>query len=175
MCLLMYACVQKLLKCPYEHPRVQEFSFFFFRCAQAEYKERRSCLIMCRPTFEVLEALDLSAVYFLFVFNLHFLFAGVCVCVCVCADVQNAKRFIMCCLLFDVMAGLLSLSLILLLPLFPSLSQLISLFLSLTCFLLSSPPLSFSAYSLSSSPTTTSLFPSLSLSLSLQSSEARSL
>ena len=33
--------------------------------------------------FEVLEALDLSVVYFLFVFNVHFLFAGVCVCVCV--------------------------------------------------------------------------------------------
>ena len=38
---------------------------------------------MCRPMFEVLEALDLSVVYFLFVFNVHFLFAGVCVCVCV--------------------------------------------------------------------------------------------
>ena len=51
---------------------------------------------MCRPMFEVLEALDLSVVYFLFVFNVHFLFAGVCVCVC---EMQSVSSCVACCLM----------------------------------------------------------------------------
>lgn len=64
---------------------------------------------MCRLMFEVLQALYLSVVFSLFVFNLQYVSAGVCVHVHVCVCAMEKQRFIMCCLVFDVMEGLLGL------------------------------------------------------------------
>lgn len=139
-----------------------------FRCVLMWNTKRTKCLIMCRPMFDALQALYLFVVFFLFVFNLRYLFLGVFVCA------MQKERFIMCCLVFDVMEGILGLSLILLLSLPFSFCHSISLFLSLTCSFLPSPLLPFSCYSLSSSPNTSlswsiSLAFALSLSFSVSS------